>query len=335
VTTEGYPHLLPEVTETLSLPAEQRIRFNSIDRFVRYPLADEILGRLERLRTRPRTIRPQSILLSGPAGNGKTALLEEFLETHRSANSPVAPSEEKPNLLLTGQPGSGKTALLQELVTLHPGRSTPSVEIKPVVRIEATSPGEGRLLSAILRGLGYDEDWDRGTIDAKLRRVLNGLHMCHVELLAIDEFHNMLNGGKRMYESLRIIKTISNLLQLPIVLSGTEDALTVLRNDRQLLTRFEVVKLPLWEDNQAYIDFLYRFEATLSLSKPSHLYSKEKAPVILELSKALDPERKPGVLYSVIKLVRLAAEAGLRDGSERIEIMHLRQVAEDNRYPED
>lgn len=335
MTTDGYRHLLPEVTETLSLPLEERIRFNSMDRFVKYPLADEILGRLERLRTRPRTIRPQNIILSGPAGNGKTALLEEFLETHRATKPLVAPGEKKANLLLTGQAGNGKTALLQEFVTRHPGHSTPSVELSPVIRIEATSPGEGRLLSAILRGLSYDEDWDRGTIDAKLRRVLNGLHMCRVELLAIDEFHNMLNGGKRMYESLRIIKTISNLLQLPIVLSGTDDALMVLRSDPQFLTRFEVVKLPLWEDNQAYVDFLYRFEATLSLSKPSHLYGKEKAPVILELSKAIDPGGEPGVLYSVIKLIRLAAEAGLKDGSEQIEVMHLRRAAEDNRYPRD
>ncbi|MBI3860255.1 MAG: TniB family NTP-binding protein, partial [Thaumarchaeota archaeon] len=258
------------------------MEFNKRDCFVRYPAADEVLRKLEDLRTGPRRLRPQNLLLYGSGGNGKTAVLDEFVDIRK-------------DLILTSEAGNGKTALVQEFGAHHPERSTPDMEIKPVIRTEVVSPGESRLLSAILQSLGY-EDWDRGSNDSKFKRVLNGLDKCRVEVLAIDEFHNMLQGGKREYESLRVIKTISNKLGLPIVLSGTELALRVLRDDPQLLTRFDVVKLPLWEANQNYIDFLYYFESTLSLAEASHLYREEKAQPILELSRSLNPEGRQGVL---------------------------------------
>lgn len=332
-----FPHLRPDVIETLPWSPDKRIEFNNADRFVQYEQADKALARLERLHTSTKTIRPQNLALSGPPGIGKTSILGEFMRSHPSlpVDSHISEEDSSPNLVVTGPPGSGKTALLHEFQRRNPGRSTDDVEIKPVLKVEVTSPGEGRLLSAILKELGYYEDWDRGSIDSKLRRVLNGLQNCRVETLMLDESNHFFEGGKRTYESLRVIKTISNLLGVHIVLVGTGELCVVLTYDKQLQSRFEVIKLEPFGLNQAFIDFLYQFEASLSLAKPSCLYKEDKAPRILELSKALNPDRRPGVLFSITKLIRLASEMAITDGSEQIQQDHLKLVAEDNRYEVD
>ena len=42
------------------------------------------------------------------------------------------------------------------------------------------------------------------------------------------------------------IKYLCNALQLPIVLSGTKDAVRILHTDPQHASRFDVAELPVW-----------------------------------------------------------------------------------------
>ena len=109
-------YLLPQVRSALNLPSQDRINFILKDSFIPYEFA-KVLSRLEDLKNRPRSARPEGVLIVGPTGNGKTVLLREY-------------------------------------VARNPCCSTLDVEIKPVVYVESPpTSGEKRLLAAILRGL--------------------------------------------------------------------------------------------------------------------------------------------------------------------------------------
>ena len=289
----SHTHLLPEVAQTMSWSLDKRIAQVWSDSFISYPASEKITFKIDQIRRRPRSIRPQ-------------------------------------NLLITGYPGTGKTAILNEVYRRNPEVNTPDFIRKPVIFAETPAgAGEGRLLGAILRALGYHSDWDRGSIDSKTRKVLNALQKCQVELLMIDEVNNLLGGGKKTWEALRTLKEISNQLRIPIVFAGTEDAAVVLEEDSQLTSRIDVTRLRTWEYCKEFAKLLYDVESTIPLARPSRLYSKEMALEILKLSSSLNPQNRKGVLFDILKLVRSSAEYELRNGSEIISFETLKLMASD------
>ena len=332
----GYDHLLDETIITLDWPLEKRTDAIWRDSFIPYPKADEVLSHIDQLRKRPRTLRPQGALVAGVPGNGKSALFHEYARRHKPFKDPrhfPTQDNETQKLLLTAPPGNGKSALLQQYGRKHLGHSTPEVEIRPVIiALAPVNGGEGRLLSAILKAIGYREDWDKGSTDSKQRRVLNALVNCRVEIIMIDDINNMLYGGKKKSEALYGIRNISNYLKIPLIFAGSEEARIVLEDEPSIKTRLDVLELPLWTEGHEYCEFLYNLELTLSLRKSSYLWKREKAHLILELSKSLDPDRRPGILFNILKLVKTAAENGLRDGSEQITVEHLKSAAEPCRW---
>jgi hypothetical protein len=319
----GYDHLLDETVETLNWSQKDRIKAVWYDTFIPYPRSTYIISRFDELIERPRTLRPQNILCPGPAGNGKTALLQEFENRNPRKKNPAEIA-----ILLSGIAGNGKSALLQECEMKYPSQVTRPIEIIPVIRTTApVGGGEGRLLSAILQQFGY-KDWDTGSIDNKQKRVLLSLWICHVRLIIVDDVNNMLHGGKKKSEALYAIRNISNYLQIPIVFAGSEEAKVVFRDEPSLTSRLELLELPLWVENEDFYKFLWDLESTLSLKRSSHLYKREKAHIIFELSKSLDPDGRPGILVNILKIVKTAAVNAILDGSEYVTIQHLRSAAE-------
>jgi hypothetical protein len=84
----------------------------------------------------------------------------------------------------------------------------------------------------------------------------------------------------------------------------------------------------LWTEGRDFVKFLWELESTLSLKNASCIYKREKAHLIFELSKHLDPGGKAGVLNNILKLVKTAATNALNDGSEQIIDQHLKVAAE-------
>jgi hypothetical protein len=235
-------------------------------------------------------------------------------------------------LLVVGPSGSGKTTIVREFVSRHPNSSHADVDIKPVLYVETPpTAGEARILGAILRALDYSRDWDRGNCDMKLKRVLNTFTACRVELIILDEIHNMfIKGRKRPWESLSVIKTLSNQLGLPVVLVGIISARNLISQDPQLNSRFQTIELIPWKDGKEYRDFLYALESTLPLSHPSRLYAKEKAAAILQISQSVcgGPFSAAGILGNITRIVKDAAIRAIKDRTEMITVEHLRNAAE-------
>ena len=296
----SYNHLDTQTGATLNWSVDDRIRYNWNDWWVPYPAGDQAVGRIVAAMKRPKVTRPRGIVLEAPAGNGKTSVLKKVSQ-------------------------------------MIPAQSLPDVEVKPTLYVMTpASAGDGRIVGAILYALGYTNDWDKGSADLRLRRTMNALQACKVDLLMFDEFHNLLDGGKKTFESLRRLKNISNDLGRPIVIAGTEKTSNVLKYDPQFTTRFDRVRLPLWEYNKALATMIYGVQSKLSLREDSRLYTDDKLRLIFDLSKFIDSDRRkrPGILDNMVRLVKTASEAVLLSGREAIEAEDLRRAAEEHAWGE-
>jgi len=231
----------------------ERIEFAQKDRWIPYPLAQNLLDELERLRRYPDSSRPPNLLLVANSNNGKSTLVEHFRDQHPPINDPR----------------SGRTQ-------------------RPVVLIDApATPSEDRLYTHLLQKIGAVFKI-RDPVDRKLFVLIELLHKIGTKVLIIDEINNTLAGNTTQRQSaLNAIKEISNNLRRPLVLTGTHLAQSVLRDDEQLQNRFPPQVLVRWSLDREFQQLLVSFEMTLPLKKPSKLASEEMAILLLEMSGGL------------------------------------------------
>jgi hypothetical protein len=71
-------HLSPETRAVAAADNRTRIAYIRRDRFIEHAGVEPAKGRILSLLDRPRTVRPQCILLAAEAGSGKTALLRHL-----------------------------------------------------------------------------------------------------------------------------------------------------------------------------------------------------------------------------------------------------------------
>jgi hypothetical protein len=113
-------------------------------------------------------------------------------------------------------------------------------------------PDEGQFYSSILKCLNSPCPENARTNDKK-EQALHQLQHANVEMMIIDEFHNLLAGAASKQSHFRnVVKRFSNLLEIPIVAVGTELAYNAIRVDEQLANRFHVLDLPRWSDGEDY-----------------------------------------------------------------------------------
>lgn len=241
-------HLLPEVAEVLDEDDKYRIEFCQRDRWIGYTAATKVMDELDTLRNYPKNLRPNNILLVGRSGNGKSSILEYFVNRH-----PVTITHE----------------------------GTPVV---PVLKIEMPSkPDESEFWSLILWQLGISHrEGDRAA--HKKRQAKSAMLYANVQMLALDELNNVADAGRNTIDLLAAIRNLSNELRLPIVAAGTATAINALNLDTQLKTRFEPIGLPPWKLDTEYLKFLASYEQLLPLLKPSRLAGRDLAPTLFGMA---------------------------------------------------
>ena len=74
--------LHPEVLRLLDKGDYERIEYIHKDKWIEYPLAKNILEKMESKFSEPSSIRKQGMLLYGDSDNGKTAILKRFYRLH-------------------------------------------------------------------------------------------------------------------------------------------------------------------------------------------------------------------------------------------------------------
>jgi Bacterial TniB protein len=197
-------HANAATTELLGLSAQQRIRAIRSERWVSYPRAQKTLQILEQILDHPRTTRTPSIAIFGDSGMGKTMLMQKFCADHPSN---VDAETER--------------------------RRT------PVLALQMTSrPGERRFYAQILDALGAPHNPGARVVDAE-RSALNLLRVAQIQILVIDEVHNILSGSYREQRTmLNMLRFISNDLKASLVCFGVMEAREAIQGDVQLARRF-------------------------------------------------------------------------------------------------
>ncbi|MGE4499068.1 MAG: TniB family NTP-binding protein [Hydrogenovibrio sp.] len=252
---EAYNHLHEPIVPLVKTGSKkQRIEYLDQPLWINHHVSNEILKLLNNLINRPQKLRMQSILLIAESNMGKTSLISQFAKMHSDY---IVDDDE------------------QQI----------SYAVKPVIIAESpASADEKGLYISIL-----EQFWTafRPTdTNAKLRhQVMHMMRECHVKMLILDELHNLLGTTPvKQRKMMNIIKSLSNELKIPIVGVGTHDAALVLTTDPQHASRFDTVVIPRWEMDKNFRGLLAAFEKRLPLKKPSHLHSKEKAPLLLAIS---------------------------------------------------
>ena len=289
--------LLPEVANLVNQSDEERIKYISQRKWIDYPVATKIIEKLNFLRKYEQNqTRVTSMLLVGSANNGKTALLERFMELN-------------PNYDLFA---SSPEILTKEYLEKYHACGIPVLYI-----VAPSEPNESRLYSEILKHINapYKE---KDAVSTKQHLVEYYFKSLHIEILIIDEIHNILGGSvKKQNQMMNAIKNLSNNLKIPIVLSGIKDSLRAVSTDLQMSSRFRPVYLTRWEMNEDYISLLATIAKTLPLRKESKFLNPETALEILNISN--------GYIGDIIGLFREAAIYAIQTKSERITIKEIKE----------
>jgi hypothetical protein len=233
-------HLTAASAALLAEPNEKRIQAILSERWILYPRAKLALDRLNRLVDHPRTTRMPSIAIFGDSGMGKTMIMQRFCTENPPGFDPLTGRERTPVLALqlSGQ------------------------------------PTERRLYAHILAALGAPQG-PRADITRIERSVLTLLKTIGVQVLVIDEIHNILAGSHREQRIvLNTLRFLSNELKISLVCFGVTDAREAIGGDVQLARRFDELTLPRWSGTGQYEELIISILRNMPLREPSVLTAK-------------------------------------------------------------
>jgi len=276
--SEAYVHLHASIRSAADDSAEVRIRRIRTDRWVSYARAESALAAMEDLLNFPKRTRMPNLLLVGPTNNGKTMIVEKFRRAH-----PATPAS---------QTESGAARV-------------------PVLRVQMPAgPDEPRFFGSILDELGFPHMLSE-RIAKRQDAALRMMRETQVQVLVIDEVHNILSGSRlQQRRLLNLLRWLGNELQISLIAVGTAEALHAVQSDDQLANRFEPVGLPPWRTGSEYEQLLSTLEAVLPLRLPSDLTSPEIAHKIVSMAE--------GILGEIVSIVTRAAVRAVNSGAETI-----------------
>lgn len=244
-------HLAAPAKAVIDRPREERVAYMREDHWIGYPKANETFAKLDAMLEWPRTLRPPCMLIVAHTNNGKTSLINKFVQRNPADVNAEGDAIRIPVLLVSSPSRSDEAALYENILKklFVPFRPTASVRDKQ-------------------------------------RQVLDVLSRIQPGILAIDEMNSLLAGsGQKQF--LNAIRILSNELQLPLVGLGTEDAFRVIATDPQLSNRFETQALPRWECDSNFRRLLSSFEQLLPLKESSNLKDAQTAALLHAMSEGL------------------------------------------------
>ncbi|MDD3596022.1 TniB family NTP-binding protein [Sulfuricurvum sp.] len=234
--------LHPNTREMLMSADEDRIAYLNADKWIPYPVAEQVLAKMDRLIKLPKKLRMPGMLIVGEANSGKSSIVGEFcrmytpIDHEESINFPII------NVLVPRGPDLDGFygEILDQLMAPYPSSAR-------------TAKKEG-LVRYYFERVG-------------------------VRMLIIDEVHHILSGPiVKQKQFMNAIKNLSSHMQIPIVLVGIKDALQAVDTDSQIKSRFPATLLPQWQDNSIdYIRLLMSIESLLPLKKASGIYERKMA----------------------------------------------------------
>lgn len=239
-------HLAPNARKMLERSARERVDYVKKDAWIPYRAANEILAQLDDLLTHPKVARMPFLAICSRTNNGKSRLLDYFLEKH--------PADD------------------------NAGGDTIRV---PVLRIQCPgAPDEARLYDEIFRRVFVKV---RPTMSTRDRQslVFGTLSDIDVRMLIVDESNFAESGTVAKQKSfLNALRALSIELRIPIAMAGTEEMMRVIQTIPAFENRAIPAYLPLWQCDREFQELLASFETIIPLKFPSML-SKKKFAILL------------------------------------------------------
>jgi hypothetical protein len=268
-------HVTDEAAALLDADTEARIRYILSKPWVHYPKAKQIIDLVHGLGSRPRTTRMASIAVYGDSGMGKSMIVGRF----------------KHDVISLANPDPARTQNKFLVVELSSG------------------PGERRLYAQILSALGAPHN-PRATIVALEQATLRILRAVGVQVLLIDEIHNIIAGSWREQRIvLNTLRFLSNEAQLSLVCFGITEAREAINGDVQLARRFDVITLPRWKANDEFQQLVLAIIRNFPLRQPSVLTAAGPKRIL----RVTD-----GVTSKIFRLLTEVAIDAIEGGAERI-----------------
>ena len=135
-------------------------------------------------------------------------------------------------------------------------------------------PTERRLFSQILAAVDAAHSPRASIVDVE-RGAINTLRDIGVQILVLDEIHNILAGSWREQRIvLNTLRFLSNELKLSLVCFGIMEARDAINGDVQLARRFDAVTLPRWTAGKEFEQLVLAIVRNLPLREPSVLTVK-------------------------------------------------------------
>jgi hypothetical protein len=282
-----HPHLNPDAALLVVDGTDgDRIRHIQRDRFIEHEPVSRVLELLEDFVVRPPSIRPPCLALIADAGSGKSTLMAEFMRRVDSA-------------------AQGSTARKAVYLIADPYPDLRSLQLSLLAALEIPHP-----VSV------YRKQWVANEL---IRRAI--VELC-VRVVVIDEAAHLLNlrasAGAAVYDWL---KWISTACRVSVVCCGIPGAEEIVLRERQLQTRFTVMRLPKWKTGPAFAQFLTAYERSLPLKRQSGLGAADMQVAILRESRV--KQGIDGVTHGIKQVVEHAAIQAIHSGTERITVQEL------------
>jgi DNA transposition AAA+ family ATPase len=211
----------------------------------------------------------------------------------------------------TGKTVSCDTYHLKSKVIQRPGEA-------PLIPVMYWHCRENLSVSSLLVGLLESLQYQatRGRIPELRERVYHVLRSCQVEMIIFDEAQRVT--AQAMSE----IRDISDLLEIAVVLVGTDRLNAVIQRDEQVLYRF----LSAYRFSRLSSEELQEMTAlweehVLQLPKPSNLANPKAQSLLLQATR--------GYIGVLNQILCEAAIRALQRGQPRIELPLLRQVVKE------
>jgi Bacterial TniB protein len=256
-------------------PTASRVYFIQSKRWIAYPKAVHILDHLNKLLKHPRTTRMPSLIVYGDSGMGKSMLVDKFKAD--CAAGCATDSTPNPNKVL-------------------------------VVELSGR-PTERRLFSQILAAVDAPHSPRASIVDVE-RGAINTLRDIGVQILVLDEIHNILAGSWREQRIvLNTLRFLSNELKLSLVCFGIMEARDAINGDVQLARRFDAVTLPRWTAGKEFEQLVLAIVRNLPLREPSVLTVKGLRRVL---------QMSGGVSSRIFRMLNDLAIEAIEKGEERI-----------------
>lgn len=267
--------LTDEAMSMLEQSFEDRKDFINSERFIYHARAQKIHAYIDDIITKPPQTRTKGLLLLSPTNNGKTSIIEHFLNKY----------PPDPNL-------DGDSVIVPVMFINMP--SKPNLRNFYIKVLDRTGARYRRYSSTADLGEYMFEE---------LRRI-------KLKALFVDEIHNLSAATTRSskLETLNLLREIGNEVKVAVIGAGVARALVQVYSDEELASRFDLLPIPKWKPSRELEALLNTWEKSLPLKNASNLSSRELMHEIVRISEGTIGEIIDLLQKTAIRSIRTGEE---------------------------